>query len=51
MAVLIKRSEAPVGMECPWRCCTEVYGKNVKKIRRAIKRREARAWRRDQENN
>lgn len=37
MAVVLKRSEKHMPQECRYGCCTEVYGKNVKRIRRRIK--------------
>lgn len=47
MSVVIKRSEIPVAYECGYGCCTDVYGKHVRKIRRALKRRQEQTWRRD----
>ena len=44
MAVLLKRSNKNMPMECAYRCCTEVYGKNTAKVRRRIKRAERRRW-------
>ena len=48
MSVIIKRSEGVVGVnECSYGCCTPVYGKNVKKIRRTAKRAENQKVRKD----
>lgn len=48
MAVLLKRSAvAHIPQECIYGCCTTVYGTNVPKIRRRVKRSEKRAWQRD----
>ena len=46
MAVLLKRSTGGVPPECPYGCCTEVYGRNVVKVRRRMKRASEREWRR-----
>lgn len=47
MAVLLKRSKGGVPGECPYGCCTDVYGRNVKHTRRRIKRAEKRNALRD----
>lgn len=48
MAVLIQRSKTThIPQECVYGCCTSVYGKNVKKVRRTIKRAENQTWKRD----
>lgn len=48
MAVLIKRSETVhIPNECVYGCCTTVYGKNVTKVRRSIKRAGKAAWHRE----
>lgn len=38
MAVSLKRSEGVCPPECKYGCCTEMYGKNVKKMRRRARR-------------
>lgn len=41
MSVLIKRSVSSIGVaECPYGCCTPIYGKSTKRMRRLIKRSE-----------
>lgn len=48
MSTVIKRSEGAImRQECPYGCCTPVHGKNVKQIRRTLKRRERQTWRRE----
>lgn len=48
MAIIIKRSEmGGIRNECVYGCCTDVYGKNVPKVRRRLKRRGEQLWRRD----
>lgn len=47
MAVSLKRSKGGVPGECPYGCCTDVYGRNVKHTRRRIKRAEKRNALRD----
>jgi hypothetical protein len=48
MAVLIKRSKSShIPQECIGGCCTVVYGRNVPKLRRSIKRSENAAWKRE----
>lgn len=50
MAVMLKRSEngAHMPLECGYyRCCTTIYGKNTRKERRVVKRRDKRMWKRD----
>lgn len=49
MSVLIKRSSSATSIpaECPYGCCTEVFGKNVKHVRRSAKRRDRREWKRE----
>lgn len=49
MSVLLKRGGgvARFPHECPYGCCTPVYGKNVKNVRRAIKRGERSRFRAD----
>lgn len=44
MAVLLKRSNKHMPMECRWGCCSEIYGKNTAKVRRRLKRAERRRW-------
>ena len=46
MSVLIKRSNKTnaIPNECPYGCCTTIYGKNTKRVRRNIKRRERNQW-------
>ena len=52
MSVLLKRSEAGLGLnECPYGCCTPLYGKNVNFIRRTLKRRERAAWKKEVAND
>lgn len=46
MSVLLKRSSGVIRNECKYGCCTDVYGKNVKHVRRRIRRVENRRWRR-----
>lgn len=51
MSVLLKRSTSPhIPLECIYGCCTIMYGTNVPKIRRRVKRSEKRAWKRDVKN-
>lgn len=47
MAVQIKRSEGHIPMECPCGCCTTVYGKHVKQVRRIVKHKDRAAARRE----
>lgn len=49
MSVMMKRSEKndAFPLECQYGCCTTVYGKNVKKVRRTIKRSEKQKWKRE----
>lgn len=48
MSVLLKRSDGALNVdECPYGCCTILYGSHVKHIRRSIKRRERQAWKRE----
>lgn len=50
MSVALKRSEANRGVippECPYGCCTSVYGRNVKRVRREVKRKDNEQFRRD----
>lgn len=48
MSVIIKRSKnSHIPNECEYGCCTTVFGKNVPKIRRSIKRAEKAAWKRE----
>lgn len=53
MSVVIKRSDKTnaVPRECPYGCCTTIYGKNTKRVRRNIKRRERAMWKKMVENN
>ena len=44
MSVLLKRSLGGLPKECPYGCCTPIYGKNVKLVRRQVRRREKRDW-------
>lgn len=39
MAVSMKRSDGICPPECEYGCCTEIYGKNVKAVRRRIRKR------------
>lgn len=50
MAVCLKRSEGVVPPECPYGCCTPVYGKNVRFIRRTAKRRSRQDFKRSIRN-
>lgn len=48
MSVVIKRSKTThVPNECVYGCCTTVYGKNVQKVRRTIKRADRQDWKRE----
>lgn len=49
MSVMMKRSEKnhAFPLECQYGCCTPVYGKNVKHVRRQIKRSEKQKWKRE----
>lgn len=49
MSVMMKRSEKNKAfpLECPYGCCTPVYGKNVKNVRRSVKRSEKQKWKRE----
>ncbi len=48
MAVLLKRSATPhIPAECIYGCCTTVYGKNVPKLRRTLKRADRASWKRE----
>lgn len=47
MSVVLKRSEKHMPQECRWGCCTEVYGKSVKFVRRRVKRASKNAFRRE----
>ncbi len=52
MAVMLKRSaEAHIPAECVYGCCTTVYGKNVRKVRRRVKRASNAAWKRELERS
>lgn len=46
MSVLLKRSTEVMAIrpECPWRCCSDVYGKHVKSIRRQVKQKDRNKW-------
>ena len=49
MAVLLKKSSGPRATalcECRWGCCSEVYGKNVKRVRRRLRHVEKSTWKR-----
>lgn len=47
MSVILKRSESlHIPRECPYGCCTVLYGKSVPIIRRRAKRAEKQAWKR-----
>lgn len=46
MAVCLKRSEGVTPPECPYGCCTQLYGKNVRFLRRSAKRRDRQKFRR-----
>ena len=48
MSVLLKRSDGALRVdECPFGCCTILYGSHVKSIRRTVKRRERAAWKKE----
>lgn len=49
MSVLLKRSTEAMSIlpECPYRCCSEVYGKNVKNVRRQVKRKDRNNWKKE----
>lgn len=47
MSVTLKRSEGVTPPECPYGCCTDLYGKNVKNVRRIAKRRSERKWKKE----
>jgi len=49
MAVLLKRStkSSHIPQECTYGCCTTIYGKNVSKVRRSIKRASNADWKRE----
>lgn len=46
MSVLLKRSTEVMAIrpECPWRCCSDVYGKHVKALRRQVKQKDRNKW-------
>lgn len=48
MAVLLKRTAGVVRNECDYGCCTDVYGRHVKVVRRRIKRALNRRWKREE---
>lgn len=51
MSVLLKRSSGALNVdECPYGCCTILYGRNVRLIRRSVKRREQRDWQKEVSN-
>ena len=48
MSVLLKRSTGALNLcECPYGCCTILYGQHVRKLRRSAKRRERRNWKKE----
>lgn len=49
MSVLLKRSTEVMSIlpECAYRCCSEVYGKNVKIMRRQLKRKDRNNWKKE----
>lgn len=47
MSVILKRSNGVIGDECPYRCCSSLYGRHVKPMRRKVKRSERQQWKRD----
>lgn len=53
MSVIIKRSDktGAIPNECPYGCCTTIYGKNTKRVRRNIKRRERNQWKKIMESH
>lgn len=52
MAVSLKRSTPDMCIlnECEYGCCTDVYGKNVRRIRRQVRRVGERNFRRELRN-
>lgn len=52
MAVLLKRSATThIPAECAFGCCTTIYGRNVARVRRSIKRASNAAWKRSISND
>lgn len=52
MAVTLKRSNKTglIPNECPYGCCTEMYGRNIPNIRRSVKRSDNQRFRKDLRN-